>query len=52
MDLPPNIPKTCKESSTFPTNEREYYSIMKLSKAVLSQVVENPLGSFREGGNS
>ena len=47
MDLPPNIPKTRKESRIFPTNDREYYYIMKVSKAVLSQVVDNPLVSLR-----
>jgi hypothetical protein len=51
MDLPPHIPKECKESSTFPTNKRVYYSIIKPSEAVLFQVAENPLVSFREGGN-
>jgi hypothetical protein len=38
MDLPPHIPKKCKESSAFPTNEREYYSIIKPCEAVLFQV--------------
>jgi hypothetical protein len=47
MDLPPNIPKTRKESRIFPTNERENYNIMKISKAVLSQVADNPLVSIR-----
>jgi hypothetical protein len=47
MDLPPNIPKTRKESRIFPTNEREYYYIMKVSKAVLSQVADNPSVSIR-----